>query len=255
MVSNCLKLDSKNYNGGMVTYKWQYTLSWKLPTRSNHYTYRGTTTADGSTVTSWTVPFSDIFRGGVSTLVVTATTTDGKTYTSTVSPNSVLGDNPSIAEATQGVSRQMQVVMFLESSFRQFETNRFHGIAGYPLYGPPNGYGIAMPDPVPNDQDLWNWIDNRQVGQSRLNQKDTEALGYPARVRRLGGSYKNATNFTDLEHIWKETFQRYNGGNYWIWAPVQEDQPSGPWMWKESYKALNNGYGDRAWNLYLSPTW
>ncbi|MCL5020606.1 MAG: hypothetical protein M1339_02865, partial [Bacteroidetes bacterium] len=255
MPADICEAQLQNYNGGQVTYNWQYTLGWELPTRSNHYTYTGTTTADGSVAASWTVPFSGIFRGGAVTLVVTATTTHGKTYSATVAPDSVLGDNPSIAEATQGVSRQMQVVMFLESSFRQFETNPSHGTVGYPLYGPGKngGYGICQLDnPPATDEELWNWKNNRDAGMALLNEKYQDAVNYPSEVRSRGGHYQNAPNFTTTTQVWEEAFQEYNGGHYWLWRPVNKNDFNGPWNWQAIHPM---GYGHKAWNDYVHPVW
>ena len=262
------KAQLKNYNGGMVTYKWQYRLRALLPDRGEEYivkepTSNATTTAQDSAATTWGVPFTtkssgeQIFRGGQVKLTVNATTSDGKTYSTSLSPNSILGDNPSPAEARSGVSLQMQVVMYLESSFRQFETSKSHGTVGYPLYGPPHGYGIAQLDPPSDENQLWNWKENRAEGVSRLNAKYQRALTHPDsdRAKALRGAlpigYQNATDFT-FEKLWKETFKLYNGGYYWKWVPVDPDDPNSLGKWVELPKS---SYGTKAWYIYQHPLW
>ncbi len=55
----------QNYTGGQVTFNWHYRVDYQLETRSNYYPYEGSTTASGSGITTWSVPFNNIFRGGV----------------------------------------------------------------------------------------------------------------------------------------------------------------------------------------------
>ncbi len=245
-----------------MTYKWQYRLRALLPDRGEEYivkepTSNATTTAQDSAATTWGVPFTtkssgeQIFRGGQVKLTVNATTSDGKVYNVTVRPDRILGDNPTPEAAREGISDQMKVILFLESSFRQFNSE------GYPLYGPPHGYGIAQPDPPSNENELWNWKENRAEGIARLNNKYQEALAYPdsVRARALRGmlpiGYQNATPFT-FEQLWKETFQLYNGGQYWKWSPDRPHNPNSPGIWVHLQR---RPYGTRAWNLYKHPLW
>ena len=267
----------QNYNGGQVTYDWEYKVDYQLETRSGSYPYKGTTTASGSGVTTWSVPFENIFRGGKVTLTVNATTAEGKTYAATVSPNSVIGDNPSASEARSGVDLKLQVLMYKETRFRQFDGR------GYPFYGPgkKGGYGICQPDnPVANEQELWNWKDNRDRGSQILAGKAALAAGYAGRVRNGKTWYKdpsnkwrandavpfrwygevsptgkyirqipypNARDLQQGEELLKETFQRYNGGHYWRWMPdiIGNSTSSGNWKSQPT-----NNYGDDWWNTY-----
>ncbi len=267
----------QNYNGGQVTLNWEYKVDYHLQTRSGTYTYIGSTTGSGSNITIWNVPFDNIFRGGKVTLTLKAITDAGKTYPAMVSPNSIVGENPSPSDARAGVDLSLQVLMYKESRFRQFDSK------GYPLYGPGKngGYGICQPDnPVANEQELWNWKDNRDKGSQILAKKAALAAGYAVRIRNgrtwqkdasdrwqandpvpFGWygeisptgkyirqiPYPNARDLQQGEELQKETFQRNNGGHYWRWMPdIKGNSESlGHWISEPT-----NSYGDDWWNIY-----
>ncbi|MBN1396427.1 MAG: hypothetical protein JXA06_00170 [Bacteroidetes bacterium] len=255
MPSDTCKAQLKNHFSGEVTYDWKFKVNYELQTRSGEYIYTGISSAIDSNITTWVVPFNGIFRGGRVTVYITANA-NGKFYSDSIRPNSIVGKNPTHAIAREGMELPMQVVMYQESRFRQFGTN------GYPLYGPGlnGGYGISQLDnPPATEQQLWNWRENRTGGVTIYNQKHLDAVGYPSRIRaytRLNRNnrywkpigYQNATDFTTEEQILRETFQRYNGGAYWIWHPFRPQDPNSPGEWRP--RPLND-YGDILWGIYL----
>ena len=102
------KAQLQNYSGGQVTFDWEYKVDYQLQTWSGSYTFKQTAIVAGSSVTKWTVPFNNIFRGGKVALTVKATTSEGKIYSDTLKPNSIIGDNPSPSEARSGVELSCQ---------------------------------------------------------------------------------------------------------------------------------------------------
>lgn len=229
------KAQLQKYNGGDVTYEWTYETAdtflqetpptktrpgKPLPPRHTGRKFTGQTTATDSAVSEWTVPFDTLFTGGKTELIVNAVTGDGKTYSDTVHAKPIIGVNPSPAEVRKGLTEAEQVIVYMESrpKWCQFNVNASlpYNRYGYPVYEPPQGYGLMQLDnsPTATEQDLWSWLQNRSDGTEKLLNIFKYALKYPARVRSWGGSYRSATDFVTPEQKWKETFQRYHGGAY-----------------------------------------
>ena len=56
--------------------------------------------------------------------------------------------------------------------------------------------------------------------------------------------------------MWKETFQLYNGGHFWIWEADVDDEPEGPGKWVQNPGlVIHPGHSDPAgaerWDLLL----
>lgn len=153
-------------------------------------------------------------------------------YTQKLVGSSQIGAmNPSKQNIKQTLNNiELQVISYKESRFRQFNND------GMPLFGPPNGFGIMQIDtPVPTSNQIWNWKDNIDAGMALYNIKITDAKSYPARTRK---KFPDAKNFTQ-EELKLETYQRYNGGNYWKW-----DDTLKIWI-----KDNSNGYADDCYRI------
>lgn len=299
------KAQLQNYNGGEVTYEWTYETAdtflqetppsknkpgLPLPPRHTGRKFTGQTTATGSAVSGWTVPFNTLFTGGKTELIVNATTSEGKSYKDTVNANSILGKNPSPNQIRSGLTVPQQVIVYMESypKWYQFNesTRNSYNKDGNPIYGPPQGYGLMQldNDPAATEQDLWKWQTNLNDGLSKFKNFLTAASRYATRVNNgktwyklpngewkpydpvakfwyghfIGGTYvpipySNAASLTS-DQILQEAFQRYNGGAYWRWYPDQIYQPwsSGKWEPDPPKGAGNDPtpYGDKAWAIY-----
>ena len=241
------------YEGVSIPINWQYQVSYQLPTREGSHTFTGMTQFTGSGPTTWNVSFDRFIGGDVN--VSASTEIDSKTYSdSVISIYEILGENPTPEQARDGVGLELQVIMYKESRFRQFNSS------GYPLYGPPNGYGICQIDnPAATENELWNWQANRSRGITVFDGKRDWGLGYPERLRNkarrgeLALCYSNVTDFTTDEQILKEAFQLYNGGHQWVWQPfnIKNANSGGQWLPRPG----RTGYGDDAWETYQNPPW
>lgn len=292
----------QNYNGGDVTYKWMFSTAdtflqetsqkprRQLPPRYSGIGFYGQTSTTGSAVSQWAVPFNTLFTGGKTLLIVTAKTNDGKKYADTLYANLILGKNPSLEDIKKlGVSPAGETIMTLENSnwhqFNESETLPYNR-DGYPIYGPPHGFGLMQLDngPSPSEQDLWNWQTNLNDGLSKFHSMLKSAAGYATRVEEgtaryqdsdsnwvvndpvsihwyghwvgkdyVETPYSNAGSLTG-DQVLREAFQRYNGGAYWRWYPDQEYKSWSSGKWEpDPPKGTGSdptSYGDKAWNVY-----
>ena len=84
---------------------------------------------------------------------------------------------------------------------------------GYPVYGVPNGYGLAQIDSNPTELDLWNWKHNIDTGRERLNGAKNKETDF----EQEEGSLNND------KYFWMNVFEFYNDGGtkrikrYWKW--------------------------------------
>ncbi|MFZ1081783.1 MAG: hypothetical protein WAO19_07645, partial [Candidatus Kryptoniota bacterium] len=288
----------QNYTGVQVTYNWMYstadTLLEKttdgdpLPPRYSGVGFFGNTSATGSNVSEWTVPFNGIFTGGKTLLIVNATTKEGKIHSDTVYANSIVGDNPlNPAEVKAGLSLEEQVIVYKESSpkWKQFNegsnNNDEYNVKGNPIYGPPGGFGLMQLDnPPASEAELWNWKDNLSAGTSLFAQEVAGAAGYANRVR------SGKTWYQDNSKYWHASdpvpFSWYGevspSGNHILQVayPNARDLNQGAELLKEAFQRYNGGaywrwiphlvgnsksqgdwekgtssnYGDNAWNFY-----
>ncbi len=181
---------------------------------------------------SFSVSFGDTIQGGVFVIdleVPMRRDSDGRTRV--FRPRGVVevrGTNPTKANVKAHLRTvALQVTAYRESRFRQFDGDRL------PLFGSPNGFGIMQLDnPPATARQIWDWKANVDAGISLFEQKGRDAETYPSRVRR---QHPDATDFT-VEQLRLETYQRYNGGSYWDWAPE-----NGQWV-----RNPPNGYADES---------
>ncbi len=79
---------------------------------------------------------------------------------------------------------------------------------GYPVYGPPNGFGLTQIDnPPATEMDLWNWHHTIDSGRDRWNSAKYSAMNY---INNKGATYIDSV-------FYMNAYQRYNGGRYWDW--------------------------------------
>ncbi len=211
--------------------------------------------------TNWQAGQEDIFIGGVVSATVKVPISEEDTLFALVdSIYSIIGQNPTPAEIRNGIEVPYQVVLYHESFPRwaHFNTrtrNNFN-IIGNPIYGYPNGYGLAQLDNPPAiPQQLWNWIANRQGGVNLFDEKERQARAYLLRLANRQNSpapnFEEETNSEEL--LLREQLQRYNGFRYWDWEPVNRRDPTlgGTWIIVAPNAAgRNQPYGTILWNLY-----
>jgi len=248
------------YNKGQITYNWRYNIEYELQTRKGDTTFTKTTTAMNSDITTWFLDFKTDdktkFIGGNATVYLKAIT-ENKTYEDTVKNKIIiLGENPTKEKARENVGVELQVIMYKESRFRQFDNN------GYPFEGPSSDFGICqLCKPPATEQQLWNWKENRAEGSYRLytvKKSDSleGAMTYPGRIRNkarkgiLKPGYQNVTDFTTYEQVWKETFQRYCSGYFWEWHPNNLTDPNSRGEWRPRPDPPKN-YSPDAWRILI----
>ncbi|MEJ2193591.1 MAG: hypothetical protein P8X73_01880, partial [Ignavibacteriaceae bacterium] len=315
------KAQIKNYNGGPLTFEWEYKVTYTyerftydkdgnqvdLCPRISTTIFNGVSHSYIGLITEWEVPFirdsasfnyqgiyrkncnhvlsnyeggNDIFTGGNVFVELTVK----NRYDEIISSigkigNRIIGDNPEISEVKNGLTTHEQITVFLESRpkwkhFNETDRNDYNRI-GNPIYGYPDGFGLMQADyPSAKEFQLWNWKANRELGKNILNEKINRAEGYPGRVRNFSTWYKtkagkikyrdpiapynedwyprafkNALDFSTDEDIWKETYQRYRGGNYWKWEPddPRDENSTGEWIVSPSQ---SHNRGEEAWDIY-----
>lgn len=105
---------------------------------------------------------------------------------------------------------------------------------------------MQLDDPRSTDEQVWNWKANRAEGQARFAEKEGLASTYPSRVRRRGGTYRRATDFTP-EQFLTDAYQLYNGFHYWVWVPGELGGGGGAWRQNPN---LPRNYGGQAIQIY-----
>ena len=203
----------------------------------------------------------DIFIGGSVSLNVRVPVSSGDTlFASADSIFSILGQNPTPNNVRNGIEIPYQVILYHESLPRwaQFNTrnrNDYNGI-GMPVYGFPNGYGIAQIDrPVASPQQLWNWNSNRERGLEIFQEKEAQARTYLNRLsnRQINPAPKFEIEPNSEELLLREQFQRYNGGRYWDWQLLNSRNPNQGGRWvpiAANAFNLDEPYGTILWELY-----
>jgi hypothetical protein len=262
----------KNYSGGEVKFQWNLRVQWEGPDgRKFDDQFPGETNAQNSEVSIWSIGWREIIRGGDEiTLDVTATTGED-VYNKTVTHGfKITGLNPYIAQVKEGLSPEEQVTVFLESNWKHF-----NGDHDFPRWGDPHGYGLMQLDKIPprsrhaTDEEVWNWRLNRATGQDVLQQKYNLATRYGRHIRNgtvlrdqpVPASwyrdprshqvvkYKNATDLTTDEQLWKEAFHSYRGGVYWRWKPDFKGMSDSPGEWIAE-PTQGHSRGDEAWTIH-----
>ncbi|MBI2428479.1 MAG: hypothetical protein HYV29_06725 [Ignavibacteriales bacterium] len=260
----------KNYTGGTVLFDWKLTAQWE--NKENYgkskrlitETFTGTTTASNDNVSEWKIDWKNKTRGGKDVMLEVTASAGGKTYTSGVidKPYEILGMNPTPAMVKEGLAIEEQVIVYMESKpkWKHFVTD-----FNFPIFGDPHGYGLMQLDfPSASDEQVWNWKANKEAGKALFAEKKSIATNFPKSIRNrtklpkkdekyLSSGYKGATDFNTTELILRESFQRYNGGNYWFWKPNDPDDPEEGGEWFVAVKPRKwekEPYGTRAWSVY-----
>ena len=249
----------KNYGGGLVRFGWILNVKWITPqtnpTRFVSDVFHATTEARGSSTSELNLSWDNKIRGGDQISLYVIAFAEGKSYQAELhDPFKIVGKNPTVAAVKDGLSPEEQVVVYMESSPKW---KHFSSQPGYPIFGKPHGYGLMQIDnPQATDEEIWNWMANKIAGKNLLAAKRSDAQGYASRIRRkaqvgdLDPGFLKVLDFDSDELLWKETFQRYNGGGNWYWQPDDADDPEsvGEWMQKTN----TSGYGIKAWNVLQS---
>jgi len=244
-----------NYTGGQVDFSWKFRVIWVAPDRKEwNGTFTGITSSQNSDVSTWTIDWANSIHGGdIDTVVVTAMA-GGKEYEAkAANPYRIIGMNPSKYIIKAELTLEGQVVCYKESSPKW---HHFINDNDFPVVSGDGGYGLMQLTPPGNTEQVWDWRANIAEGQSRLNEKYDEASTCGSRIRRgvasrnlyHGVKYENVTDLTTVEQLWKEAFQRYNGGVYWFWRPDDEGDENSTGAW-EPYEERGD-YGDDAWRIY-----
>lgn len=97
---------------------------------------------------------------------------------------------------------------------------------GFPVYGPPAGYGVMQLDPTPGLNDLWNWQTGVTNGKNMLDIKSAAAYPY-----------------------WTAQVQQWNAYN----APLSSKNRVSPPL--DQVYALSDGSGVVTYTLPLNTPW
>ena len=169
-------------------------------------------TANEKNITERLITGDQIFTGGKVEVFITA-----KDQNQSVvgffhkNVNRIKGVNPS-KEQLVGISddQSIKAIMRTESGRSQFTSlNRSpDSMAGIPIFGPPNGFGLLQIDnsPTPHEADLWNWRQNITDGINRYQVGLQMAL-------------KNAKKYSagevDRMVILMNAWQHYNSNHFY----------------------------------------
>jgi hypothetical protein len=200
----------------------------------------------------------EIFFGGDVFLQITAKNNNGNILGfKQQNSGKIIGKNPFLQDVLNYItSKEFKAIVKHEAKSKQFNDNhinKYNG-KGYPIYGPPNGYGLAQIDnPPPLEMDLWNWKSNLNRGKSIYDDKKIDAYNFME---------EHPNTYTE-EMLLKCAFQKYNMNGYqkdtkiihyyWRW-----DNYQGKWVDDEYIiertKALGfkERYGITIWNIYKS---
>jgi hypothetical protein len=120
----------------------------------------------------------------------------------------IIGENPNKSNVVDFLlSLELRVIGYLESRFRQFDNS------GFPLFGPPNGFGIMQIDnPKPTPRQIWSWKDNVSAANALLATKKQEVDQH---YKNIYGEHPNVNKLTKGQ-IRYAYYQYYNGGWYWV---------------------------------------
>jgi hypothetical protein len=233
-----------------VAYTWKLHLRWDYHTRggtgSLTDSFEQTLIVNNADTCRWQVPWGAKTRGGLlDTLMVSATCRGQTVETQRNKPYRILGLNPSPSQIRAGQSIEMQVVLYIESTFRQFQPND-----STPLWTNSAGYGVAQIDPPTSPEQYWNWVVNRAAGVQKLSEAQTNAAQYGQRLRNnKKKKHVNATDLTADQQIY-DSFQQYQGQHYWYWYDFVPRDPNSLGEWRANPPILpgtNEAYGHKAY--------
>ncbi len=159
-------------------------------------------------INEWTEG-NDVFTGGNVFVQVTAKDKKGKQIGyRQITANNLLGENQTDLNTIYNYasSNEIKAILLQESRTRQF--NDYY----WPIYGPPNGYGLMQLDwPAATEKQLWNWKANLDGGKNLyFNIKKPAAEKF---LKKHG--------FT-TEELLKCAFQKYNYNKhfYFKWNEI-----------------------------------
>lgn len=197
-------------------------------------------------VNYWYDNNQEIFTGGE--VFISLTAKDYQTgyvlaFLDSIPAGKILGKYPTI-EAIDNYSNSNKF-----KAIRSIESKSFHFTAqgldqslwwpynevGWPVYGPPNGYGLMQLDnsPAATERQLWNWKENVDAAKAKLEEIYQNVYEYH-------GSQD------DFKANWTNAFQAYNQGTgrrkrYWIFKNG---------IWTPNSDRLSN-YGNTVYTLYI----
>ena len=233
-----------------TTFKWYLQISFTQHGRSDQHRVPTSGTQDVQGNENWTPDWSCLSPnpvGGDLHVYVTASVSGASSEDEDdQSGYEIKGTNPSKATVKSGCSIQEQVVIYKESSPKwcQFSPTP----VGWPIFGPPNGWGLMQLDPPPSELVIWSWTGNRTAGCGVLSDKYSWGLGYPQRLRNKYGGNPNIRDWNSDEERWKDGYQLYNGGHAWRFHfddPDNKNTSNGYWEPNPDC----SGYGIDAWNI------
>jgi hypothetical protein len=280
-----IRVQLENYHNdqnGTVNFHYILKIHWKsdvvnhpwgTPKINKDEQYTGDTTGTNDQTINWTLNLDKYgMRGGNDiTLIVTATTADGKVYKtnpdSMKNPFLVKGKNPTLATMLAELNGlKYEAIANKESNFNQFSTtlsNEYlkhpHSITpAYPLQGPPTGLGIMQIDPPPNDDIVWNWVSNVNLGKQKLDTCIYIAGTYHTREQFNNDNPQPAPLDSNRQLI--QAYCEYNAGykaRYWKWVkPDEKHNISGHWeIDNDGYWLKARPYATDVWVLYVLHTW
>jgi hypothetical protein len=132
----------------------------------------------------------------------------------------IKGKNANVAVFKQYLnSKEMEAIMLAESESEHFTTENTkeshlwpYGTEGFPIYGPPNGYGLLQLDnPPPNyngatENQLWNWKAHIDYAKTAFTAYKNQALDHLS-----GHDYPP-------EYLLQSTYQLWNGKHLYYWG-------------------------------------
>ncbi|MFN3695111.1 MAG: hypothetical protein ACK4UV_08885, partial [Ignavibacterium sp.] len=154
----------------------------------------------------------EIFTGG--DVFIELTAKDYQTgfvlaFLDSIPAGKILGKNPTIEDIDNYAnSNKIKAIRSVESKSFHFTAQGLsqslwwpYNEIGWPLYGPPNGYGLMQIDnsPAANERQLWNWKANVDGGKAKLE-----------KCYQVVYEYHGSPD--DFMANWTNAFQAYNQG-------------------------------------------
>jgi hypothetical protein len=266
-----IKAQLKNYDKD-VSFKVTFTkLQWTAPNSNPQVIttgyFEGHKQGKGEVEIPFTLP-DNYMRGGDDMTIEVWAVAGGTTYKKTLTnPFIIKGKNPTpttlLAELggdQYATSDQYAAVCMQESSFRQFYSD------GYPLQNG-TGFGLMQIDPPPNDDVVWNWVKNVQLGKKYFHTAVTKAKNYQNRhgnnkIVPLPDPLNNDQLNLDPNsyEVFLQAYCYYNGGTaaqYFTWVPADEyHHEPGYWDYglnSDYQNAVDNT--DLLWIVFQKKSW
>ncbi len=253
----CSRFGKSIFSGTTSASGDQITI-WEVPFTSSagKFEFKGEFYKKGGcdiVVNNW-MDGEDVFTGGIVNIKVIAKNEIGIVLDSAiVTGRTLLGENPNSESVLNYASpNEFKAIVKAESRTMQFNINskdRYYtkikkrllgskySRKGYPIYGPPSGFGLSQLDPNASEKQLWNWKSNIEGGKVKYYDFKKYAENYMKK------------HPPTIEELLKETYQYYNSGykhNYYTW-----DNEFKKWI-KNS--KITSTYAQDVYKIYLSLT-